>query len=82
MTFNKSLKPHRIAFLCFLKHYGLTDYFNWSFINENLEPIHNDFIDDVIVDKVVQLLELNKFSKINFLLNSILQNMLCLFSVT
>ena len=32
----------------------------------------NDFFDDVIGDKVVQLLELNKFSKINFLLENML----------
>jgi hypothetical protein len=32
----------------------------------------NDFFDDVIGDKVVQLLELNKFSKINFLLDNML----------
>jgi len=32
----------------------------------------NDFFDDVIADKVVQLLELNKFSKINFLLHNML----------
>ena len=48
MTFNKSIKPHRLALICFLKYNKLEDQFNWSFINENLEPIHEDFMDNIL----------------------------------
>ena len=71
MTFNKSVKPHRIALICFLKYYGLIDQFNWSFINENLEPIYDDFIDDVLSDEDNEMLrkDFKELNEINFKLS-------------
>jgi hypothetical protein len=71
MTFNKSVKPHRIALLCFLKHHGLSDNFNWSFINENMETIHNDFIDDVLNEEDNEMLrnDFNELIDMNFKLS-------------
>ena len=57
MTFNKSIKPHRTALISFLKYYKLIDEFNWSFMNNNSEPIHQDHMDDILTIENRQLLD-------------------------
>lgn len=48
LTYNKSLKPHRVGLLNLLNNRGLLDEVNWSFVPTGNETIDSNILNDVL----------------------------------